>query len=442
MTLGLKPHTYAGDFEWPEIELPARPYGVHNTNWGGHTVDVERMRESRLRRSKEAMERNGVDAVLAINEWNNTYLTGVVVPYWTTPNSGLRYALYPGTLDAPILYEQGEIGYHAKNTCPWLHKVKVGITGAGWIGRTMGPNYFRVQTEKMVRQIMEDLQDAGFNFRTDVLAIDTYDPAVIAAFEQAGVKVNPEGQRIMIEARKNKSLDEVECMRITCAISEAMFEELRANLRPGVRESELVGLMHKKCYDLGGRIYSGVFVASGPAAWPNPRDETDRVIQPGDIVYADTYNSRFMGYTTCYYRTFSCGKASQKAKDDYAKSLEWVYKAIDVIKPGITTKEIAEQWPPGPEIWNDIHIYYEDQTAGSNWGHGIGLTLYEPPIIWREASLNDPVVIEEGMTFAVETQHGTPGMHGVRIEEVVHVTKTGVEILTKWPVQEITEVPY
>jgi len=52
------------------------------------------------------------------------------------------------------------------------------------------------------------------------------------------------------------------------------------------------------------------------------------------------------------------------------------------------------------------------------------------------------VVIEEGMTFAVETQHGTPGMHGVRIEEVIHVTKSGFEILTKWPVQEIMEVPF
>lgn len=362
------------------------------------------------------------------------------VPYWTTPGARLRYALFPATLEEAILYEQGENGYHARTSCPWLHKVKVAITGAGWIGRTMGPNYFHVQTDKFVRQIIEDLRDSGVNVEKEILAVDTYDPVINEAFHKAGVKVDSNSAELMSEARKIKNEDEVECIRIACAIGDATFEAMRNAIRPGVRESELVGLMHKRAYELGGRIYSGVFVASGPGAWPNPRDEGDRMIQPGDIVYSDVYNTAFMGYKICYYRTFSCGRASQKAKDDYQQALEWLYRAIDLIKPGVTTKELAEQWPPGPEVWKDIYIFYEDQTAGSNWGHGIGLTLYEPPIIWREASFNDPVPIEEEMTFAVETQHGTPGMHGVRIEEMVHVTKKGVEVLSKWPVREITEI--
>jgi Xaa-Pro aminopeptidase len=166
------------------------------------------------------------------------------------------------------------------------------------------------------------------------------------------------------------------------------------------------------------------------------------MIGPGDIVYMDTYNMAYEGYKTCYYRTFSCGKASQAAKDDYKLALQWLYDGINIIKPGVTTREIAEKWPPGPEVWKDINIVSEDQTAGSNWGHGIGLSLYEPPIIWRAVSLNSPdVVLEENMTFAVETQHGRPGVHGVRLEEMVRVTKTGVEVLTKFPVDEITEVP-
>ena len=81
------------------------------------------------------------------------------------------------------------------------------------------------------------------------------------------------------------------------------------------------------------------------------------------------------------------------------------------------------------------------RTAGSNWGHGIGLTLYEYPIIWRGTSLYDPITLQAGMTFAIETQHGTPGSHGVRIEEMVHVTENGCEIMSQWPVGEISEVP-
>jgi len=111
-----------------------------------------------------------------------------------------------------------------------------------------------------------------------------------------------------------------------------------------------------------------------------------------------------------------------------------------VIKPGITTREIAEQWPESDKVWSDILIKYEDQTAGSNWMHGIGLTLYELPLAWREVSLEHPLPIEKGMTFAIETQLGTIGSGAARIEEMVHVVDDGVEVLTRWPIGEITEV--
>ena len=246
---------------------------------------------------------------------------------------------------------------------------------------------------------------------------------------------------LMLEARMIKNQDEVDCLRICSTIGDAMFGTLANNLRPGIKESELCGMAHETAYRLGARVYSGIFVTSGPFAWPNPRDESDRMIRPGDILYMDVYNTSYLGYKICYYRTFSCGKASQKAKDDYELARDWLYRAIDIIKPGVTTRDLAEKWPPGPEIWKDIYIKHEDQTAGSNWGHGIGLTLYEYPIIWRETSLYDPITLQAGMTFAIETQHGTPGSHGVRIEEMVHVTENGCEIMSQWPVGEISEVP-
>ncbi len=81
-------------------------------------------------------------------------------------------------------------------------------------------------------------------------------------------------------------------------------------------------------------------------------------------------------------------------------------------------------------------------TAGSNWAHGIGLSLYEPPVSWRAVSLEHPVKIEPGMTFAIETQEGDKHTRqGVRMEEMLVVTDSGVEIMTKWPIDEITEVP-
>ena len=74
--------------------------------------------------------------------------------------------------------------------------------------------------------------------------------------------------------------------------------------------------------------------------------------------------------------------------------------------------------------------------------HGIGLTLYELPLAWRAVSLEHPLVLEKGMTFAIETQLGTIGSGAARMEEMIHITDDGAEILSKWPIGEITEVDY
>ncbi len=427
-------------FEWPVVPDYAgrKAFGPQLVDWE-ERINVERMRNYRFARVKEQLVKRNIGAVLCLNEWNIKYCTSTWVPYWTTPSSGLRYSLFPATYDCGILYEQGELGYHVKHTAPWLPKVKVAITGAGWIGQTMGRVSWENQRRKFVEQIAGDLKEAGVE--KEILALDTWDPGLVEEFTRVGLRVAPLGAEIMLQARKIKNQDEIECLRMACSIGDAMFGTLARNLRPGIKESELEGLAHKTAYDLGAQIFSGVFVTSGPFGWPNPRDGSDRIIRPNDVLYMDVYNTAYLGYKICYYRTFSCGPANDRARDIYKTAYDWLYASIDAVKPGNTTKDVASRWPSGPEVWKDINIMHEDQTAGSNWAHGIGLTLYEPPIIWREASLNDPVELEEGMTFAIETQHGIPGEFGVRIEEVIAVTKNGCEILSKWPVDRITEVP-
>jgi len=428
-------------FEWPVLEnYEGRvTYGTQSVDWE-QRINMDRMRRYRMARVKQQMERAKVGAILSLNEWNMRYMTSTWSPYWTAGSSGLRYSVFPVTKDSPILYEQGEIGYHARQMAPWLDKVKVAITGAGWIGRVMGPVGYEMQLKKFCQQIVDDLKQAGVD--KEILALDTWDPGIVAELQRLGMKLTPDGGALMLEARRIKNIDEIECLRTAATICEGMFAAVARAIRPGVKESELCGIAHKTAYDLGGRVYSGIFATSGPFGWPNPRDESDRMIRPGDIVYMDMYNTDYMGYKTCIYRTYSCGKASKEAKDDYQLALDWLYNAINIIKPGVTTREIAAKWPSAPEVWGDINIISEDQTAGSNWAHGIGLTLYEPPIIWREVSFNPPdTPLEENMTFAIETQHGRPGKHGVRIEEMIRVTKNGVEVMSKFPVDKIIEIP-
>lgn len=404
-------------------------------------VNMDKLRQGRLDRTiTELFRKRKFGGLLSLNEWNTRYITSTYTPPWTTPSSGLRYSLLLKGEAHPIIFEQGDIGYHTQRSSPWLppENVKYAITGMGWIARCMGDSAHKAAVVRFVDQIYAELKRAGV--QNEVLALDFSDPYISAAFEAKGVKTSGDGFVAMLAARKNKLPEEVECLRNTCTIGDAMFDALTRTVRPGVSEHEILGEAFKACYANGGEVHSGVFCTSGPYTWPNLRHSTGRRVAIGDVIYMDVYNTSWNGYKTCYYRTFSLGEPSKATKAAYQRAYDWLYGAISVIKPGITTKEIAERWPAGPDVWSDIGVVSEDQTAGNNWAHGIGLTLYEPPLVWRGCSIEHPMVIEEDMCFAIETQEGDGEGQGVRLEEVIHVTKNGVEILSKWPIKEITVI--
>ena len=404
-------------------------------------ISMDKLRAGRLARAKtELFEKRDFGAFLSLNEWNTRYITSTYTPQWTTPSSGLRYSLLVRGDDQPIIYEQGDIGYHTERLSPWLPEgnVKWAITGMGWIARCMGESAHEAAIKRFIDQMLVELKRAGVE--KQVLALDFSDPLITAAFESVGIKTSGDGYMALLDARKYKMPEEVQCLRNTCTIGDGMFEALLQTARPGVSEHEILGEMFRACYANGGEVHSGVFCTSGPYTWPNLRHWTGRRLNPRDVIYADVYNTSWNGYKTCYYRTFSVGEPAQETVDAYNRAYEWLYDAISIIKPGVTTKEIAERWPAGPDVWADIGVVSEDQTAGNNWAHGIGLTLYEPPMVWRGCSLDHPMVIEEDMCFAIETQEGDGIGQGVRLEEVIHVTKTGVEILSKWPIEEITVI--
>ena len=404
-------------------------------------VNMDKLRTGRLNRAKaELFQKRNFGGLLSLNEWNTRYITSTYTPPWTTPSSGLRYSLLLKGDEHPIISEQGDIGYHTQRNSPWLppENVRYAITGMGWIARCMGDSAHQAAVARFIDQTMIELKRAGV--QKEVLAMDFSDPYITAAFEAKGVKTSGDGFTAMLAARKNKLQEEVECLRNTCTIGDAMFDALVRTVRPGVSEHEILGEAFKACYVNGGEVHSGVFCTSGPYSWPNLRHSTGRRLAHGDVIYMDVYNTSWNGYKTCYYRTFSVGEPSKATKAAYKRAYDWLYDAIGVIKPGITSKEIAERWPAGPDVWGDIGVVHEDQTAGNNWAHGIGLTLYEPPLVWRGCSLDHPMVIEEDMCFAIETQEGDGEGQGVRIEEVIRVTKTGVEILSKWPSKELTTI--
>jgi Xaa-Pro aminopeptidase len=109
-------------------------------------------------------------------------------------------------------------------------------------------------------------------------------------------------------------------------------------------------------------------------------------------------------------------------------------EAIALVKPGATTADIVSVWPAATEFG----FPNEEAAFALQYGHGVGLSIWEKPIFSRLVSLDHPEVLEEGMLFALETYWpASDGWSAARIEEEVVVTADGCEIITKFPAEEL-----
>jgi Xaa-Pro dipeptidase len=274
--------------------------------------------------------------------------------------------------------------------------------------------------------------------RKETLGIDgtTSQLLVAEAFKDANIKV-VDAKTTMLEARKIKSQDEIACIRIACAMADAAFADIADAIRPGVAECELVGIGMKKLYSLGADETMEFVCVSGPLTNPLRIDFTDRLVQPGDLVVVDINGNSFNGYKSCYYRTFCCGRATAEQKAIYEECRAMMYAGMAGVKAGNTTWDISKNWPNSPKYWG-----YEDwlDVGGYAIGHGLGLGLHEDPFVHHILNQLKTETLEEGMVFALETWTGKKGgRDGVRLEEMVAVTKDGYELLTHWPVAELME---
>jgi Xaa-Pro dipeptidase len=250
--------------------------------------------------------------------------------------------------------------------------------------------------------------------------------------QRAGVHVT-DGSGVMLEARKIKTADEIALLDQSAGLVDAVYEEIYRMLRPGVYEHQIVGRAHQLLFEMGSEGVEAVNAVSGDRCNPHPHVFSDRLLRPGDQAFFDIIHS-FMGYRTCYYRTFNVGGVSPAQLDAYKRCREWLDAAIALVRPGMTTDRIAEVWPTA----EDLGFPDEETCFGLQFAHGIGVGLYEPPMISRVHSLQHPVEIEEGMVFALETYcAATDGRSAARIEEEVVVTATGCEVITRFPAEEL-----
>jgi Xaa-Pro aminopeptidase len=401
-------------------------------------IDVRRMREQRRERALERMDDAGLGAMLLLSDPNIRYVTGLAM----TGGSGADHyslLLEDGTV---VHWDTADHASNQRYNCPWLSDIRYACPAIGNVPRASGSDSARrFLLETMAEGVTDALDEYGY--AKEPVGIDVGHSGLHDALESEGVDLRPEGcSAVMEDARKVKTRDEIECLRQVAATCEAGFQAIKRGAEPGRHESEVWGDAVRELYRHGATVGGG-YLTSGPNTWPKHQaNTTDRTIRPGDLVYADFYNVGHLGYRSCYYRTFSMGEPTEAQRDAYETARDNLYDVLERIEPGATTDEIARGFPDMEGEHADLYGADEHwQLTTNHWAHGLGLQLYEVPLIWRGLSPDHPIEIEAGMTMAVETQEPAD-RQGVRVEEMVVVRENGVEILSQWPVEEITRIDY
>jgi len=397
-----------------------KTFGLQTVDWE-QRVDYERLRTARLARVKKLLKASELGALLCFDMNNIRYITATHIGTWAMDKL-VRFTLLPQD-DEPILWDFGSAARHHQLYCPWL-----GERSRAGISTLRGAYPERAQD--LARKIRRELE--ARNLHREPLGVDVVEPLVLFALQKEGLNV-VDGQLLMQEVRKIKTQDEITLTATAVMMVDAAYEELYRAIRPGMRENECVGLVSKVLYDLGSEHVEGVNAISGERCNPHPHVYTDRVLRPGDPAYFDILHS-YNGYRTCYYRTFCVGSASPAMVDAYRRCRDYLDAALSLIRPGVTTADVVKVWPKAEEFG----FANEEAAFALQYGHGVGLSIWEKPIFSRLVSLEHPEVIEEGMVFALETfWPASDGWSAARIEEQLVVTKDGCEVITRFPAETL-----
>jgi Xaa-Pro aminopeptidase len=400
-----------------------KTFGTMAVDWEDR-VDYVRLRRERLERIKGLLEKSELGALLCFDMNNVRYITATHIGTWAIDKLTRFCLLARG--DEPVNWDFGSAARHHQLYCSWLD----GRSHAG-ISTLRGAFSGRSgRAEEVARKIRIELEERGLG--NEPLGVDVIELPVLFALQKEGIEV-VDGQQLMQQARVVKTQDEITLLTTACAMVDAAYDELYRELRPGMRENECVGLVAKVLYTLGSEHVEGVNAISGERCSPHPHVYTDRVLRPGDPAYFDILHA-FNGYRTCYYRSFAVGSASPAQVDAYKRCRSILDEAIDLIKPGATTAEVVAVWPKAEEFG----FANEEAAFALQFGHGVGLSIWEKPVFSRLISFADPEPIQEGMVFALETfWPASDGWSAARIEEQLVVTKDGCEVITRFPAEEL-----
>jgi Xaa-Pro aminopeptidase len=231
-------------------------------------------------------------------------------------------------------------------------------------------------------------------------------------------------ENVMVNIRKVKDDHEIDLIRKSIGIAEEAFNAIRGEIKAGLTENYLAGLLVFELRSRGASDSSfPVTVASGPTTSLPHYKPGEALVQKDQPLLFD-WGAMYRGYCSDLTRTFVVGRASERIRKIFKVVLEAQAAAIRFLRPGVTTLQ-------ADRVARDVidRAGFGKQ-FGHGLGHGIGREIHELPTMRKTGGEEE---VRPGMILTVEPGVYLPGEGGVRIEDDVLITHSGCEVLTNLP---------
>ncbi|KAI5463874.1 peptidase M24 [Mariannaea sp. PMI_226] len=388
-------------------------------------INLKSVRLYRQAQVRKEMLKYDIDAVILSDPINIRYATGTRnMQVFSMRNAPSRYLLL--TASRSILFEFTGC-LHLAEGYETIDEVRQAETASFVAAGPEIETRERRWAEGMNKLISELIGRPGAT-----VGLERLNAGTAIALKELGLNV-VDAQRPVEMARAIKSPEEVKCIIASLRATEIAVGKLRDAVRPGLTENELWSVLHKSVIEQNGDYCETRLLSAGQRTNPWFQETASYKIKENELVALDTDVVGCHGYYSDFSRTFHSGPATptQEQKVLYRVAYEQVHHNMNILKPGMTFREYADQ------AWDIPAKYYANRYYLS--AHGCGMTG-EYPYLYHRGDFPDAGydgVIEPGMVICVESYIGEEGgSQGVKLEQQVLITETGIEILSEFPFEE------
>lgn len=388
-------------------------------------IDLVAVRGYRQTRVRQQMAEYGVDAVILSDPVNIRYATGTRnMQVFSMRNAPSRYLLMTQT--RAILFEFTGC-LHLGEGFETVDEVRPSRT-ASFVAA--GPQ-IADRESAWAAEMADTIRELTGETRA-VVGVERLNAGTAIALKEAGLHV-VDAQQPVEMARAIKSPEEMKCVIASLRATEIGVGKLRAAIRPGLTEAELWSVLHKSIIEQNGDYVETRLLNAGARTNPWFQETSDNVIGPNELIALDTDVVGCHGYYADFSRTFHSGpdQPTDLQKELYKVAHEQVHHNMGILKPGMSFRDYADR------AWDIPKKYYAHRYYLS--AHGCGMTG-EYPYLYHHGDFPDAGydgTIEPGMTLCVESFIGEDGgKEGVKLEQQVLITETGVDLLSEFPFEE------